>query len=595
MTAKLQRNAKRAGISPSAIRQARTLPPEEPKPYNFAVKPPELPRGVVPAGAKAPVMAADDLCYTFGASAYINAGFPGYPYLAQLTARPEYRAMASALATETTRKWIEFTSKADDDGERIAAIEAEFTKLNVRNLIATCVTQDAFFGRAQIFIDLRGADVQSPLILDARTVPKGSLVRLSAVEAIWTTPNAYNAQDPSRADFYVPTGWFMLGTEVHATRMLTIITRPMPNILMPAFNFGGISLSQLAEPYVNNWLRTRQSVADLIYNFSITCLKTSMDQVLQGDDDGTNVFKRADLFNATRSNRGLMLLDKDREELTQVNTPLSGLHELQAQSQEQMCAVSRTPAIVLTGISPGGLNASSDSEIRVYYDWINAQQEAFWRAPLEVILKVVQLSLYGDIDHDIGFNFVPLYQPTPTEAATVRKSDADAAVAYIGAGVLDPTEERERLAADPLSGYNGIDITKVPAPPVPEDTGIPPGTEGDPIEPMAGDGEFKEGDHPRADNGQFGSGGGSGESKATNKPLGKLAISRVMRNGKPSVRIAVHGNVGAEGRAILDELKMTPVVDMSNTQEIIVTSAEELDAVRNALVAKGIVEGPKRV
>jgi len=126
---------------------------------------------------------------------------------------------------------------------------------------------------------------------------------------------SYNALDPAASDFYRPTKWFMLGQLVDSTRLLTVVTRPLPDLLKPAFNFSGMSLSQLAEPYINNWLRTRQSIADLVNNFSIISLSTSMDQVLQGNDDGTNLFKRAELFTLTRQNKGVFLLDKDREVL----------------------------------------------------------------------------------------------------------------------------------------------------------------------------------------------------------------------------------------------------------------------------------------
>jgi phage-related protein (TIGR01555 family) len=255
----------------------------------------------------------------------------------------------------------------------------------------------------------------------------------------------------------------MLGKEVHASRMMTMITRELPDILKPAFNFSGMSLSQLAEPYVDNWLRTRQSVSDLINNFSITALKTSMGQVLQGGDgpdaDGTDLFERADLFTAGRSNKGLMLLDKDSEELVQVNTPLGGLHELQAQAQEQMCSVSRTPAIILTGISPSGLNASSEGEISTFEDWNAALQEAYDREPIETVLKVLQLSMYGEIDPDITFAFVPLRQMTKKELAEIRTADSTTAGTYIDRGVISPEEERERLARDPDSGYQGLDMS----------------------------------------------------------------------------------------------------------------------------------------
>jgi len=433
------------------------------KSYDYPIKPPVIAAGVVPAGKVAPVMAMDSPAYSdFVQSTFPGGGFPGFPYLSQLATRAEYRAFASALSTELTREWIEFTSKQDDDddnAEKINQIEAEFTRLTIRGVIENAAQHDCYFGRGQIFIDIDGADRDTPLILDPRAIRPNSLNRVTTVEAIWTTPSVYNALDPIRPDFYRPSKWFMLGKEVHASRLMTIITRPLPDMLKPAFNFGGMSLSQLAEPYVDNWLRTRQSVADLINNFSISVLATSMDQVLQGDDDGNSLINRATLFTALRSNKGLMLLDKEREELQQINTPLSGLHELQAQSQEHMCSVGRIPAVILTGISPSGLNASSEGEIRVFYDWIAAQQEAYWREPIEVILKVVQLSLFGEIDPDIGFAFKPLYQMTPKELAEIRETNSRTACDYIDRGVLDPGEERERLAKDPDSGYTGIDTT----------------------------------------------------------------------------------------------------------------------------------------
>ena len=465
-----------AAKKPGGLRRAANKAKEGASPaksYTFPVKPPELMPGVAPAGVAAPVMSMDANPYTFAAQQFPGGGFPGFAYLSQLATRAEFRQMASALATELTREWLEFTSKQDDDtdsAEKIKLIEAEFKRLNVRAVIQTGAEHDCYFGRAQIFLEIAGADRSTPLILDPRTIKKGSFTRIVPVEAVWTTPAGYNALDPVAPDFYKPSKWFMLGQEVHASRLMTVVSRPLPDILKPAFNFAGMSLSQLAEPYVDNWLRTRQSVSDLLNNFSITALATSMDQVLQGEDDGADLMSRAELFTATRSNKGLMLLDKEREELVQVNTPLSGLHELQAQSQEQMCSVSRMPAIVLTGISPSGLNASSDGEIRIFYDWIAAQQEAHWREPLEVVLKAVQLSLFGEIDPDIGFTFVPLYQMTPKEEAEIRLSDSQADCAYIDHGVVDASEVRERLARDPNSGYQSLDTSVELVPPV-EPTG----------------------------------------------------------------------------------------------------------------------------
>lgn len=455
---------KKNGLSRAAHKARSVAVDSKLKSYNYPIKPPALHPSIAPDGVTPPVLATDANPYSFMQETFSGGGFPGFSYLSQLATRAEYRAFASAMSTEITREWIKFTSTQDDGSdaaEKIKLIEAEFKRLNVRGVIQRAAEDDCYFGRGQIFIDIDSAERIKPLILDPRTIAKGSLTRITTVEAIWTTPSGYNALDPAAPDFYKPSKWFMLGQEVHASRLMTVITRPLPDMLKPAFNFAGMSLSQLAEPYVDNWLRTRQSVADLINNFSITVLATAMDQVLQGDDDGTNLFARADLFTATRSNRGLMLLDKEREELVQVNTPLSGLHELQAQSQEQMCSVSRIPSMILTGISPSGLNASSEGEIRVFYDWIAAQQEAYFREPIETILKVVQLSLFGEIDNNIGFEFVPLFQLTAKEEADVRALDAATDCNYVAAGIIDPSEVRSRLARDKDSAYQGLDADSV--------------------------------------------------------------------------------------------------------------------------------------
>lgn len=476
-------------------------------------KAPTLMKGVVPDGVEAPVLAMDEggSWGTYEAMNYLNTAaatqavhFPGYPYLAQLATRAEYRNMADALATEMTREWIEFKCNAEgDDAEAkaplIKQLEDEFKKLDVRGIFKRAITHDAWFGRAQIYPSIKGHNRKRPLILSPATIRIGSLERISTVEAMWTTPSMYNALDPAAADFYKPLTWFMLGQEVHASRLMTIVTRPVSDMLKPAFNFSGLSLSQIAEPYVTNWLRTRQSVSDLISNFSTTALKTNMTQVLSGAP-GDDIYDRADMFTATRSNRGLMLLDKDQEELVQQNVPLSGLDALQAQSQEHMCSVSRIPAMILTGISPSGLNASSEGELRAWNDWIAAQQDTNWLHPLLIIMKIVMLHLWGEIDESITAVFKPLHQLTPLEESTRRMNDSTTATNYVNAAILDPTEVRQNLANDPMSGYAHIDPDETIEPPQPpggpdmfgqgDPNGAPPGnpsqaTSGQPGTPPA--------------------------------------------------------------------------------------------------------------
>lgn len=466
------------------IRRALAKARSESKPaktYQYPIQHPELFAGVVPQGKRVlvamdsgPYSRAYDYARSMVGYGADWVGFPGYPYLAGLSTRAEFRMFAQSISTALTREWIVLNSTetaGDSTRKKCTELMQMVTDLGLKECIALMAEHDSFYGRAQMFLNLGGHDRSLPLVLSPRTIEKKTLkdgvsfernFRISAVEALWTTPNAYNAIDPAAPDFYKPRGWWMLGQEVHASRMPTVITRPVSDMLKPAFNFGGMSMSQLAEPYVDNWLRTRQSVSDLINNFSIVALSTAMEQVLQDNGDGADLFARAELFTLTRSNRGVMLLDKDREELEMFNVPIGGLADLQAQSQEQMCSVSHTPAVALLGISPTGFGNIAEGEIRAYNDWVKAQQEGNWRKVIELVINILQLIRYGVIDPDIVVAFQPLYQMTPKELSDIRTADTTRDVQLSGAGILDVTEIRERMARDPESGYQGIDTGKIP-------------------------------------------------------------------------------------------------------------------------------------
>lgn len=453
-----------------------------PKGKEFPIQPPALLPGVVPQGAKSAVAmdwGNNAAVYGYANQAFGGVGFPGYPYLAELAQRVEYRSPSETTAAEMTRKWVRLAATGDGDkSAKLQALEAALTKYKVRELFRWAVEMDGYFGHAQVYVAIKGQDNDDarklPLILSPATIPKGSLIAFRGIEPLWTTPVNYNANDPTAADFYKPRAWFLMGKETHASRLLEFVGRPVPDMLKPAYNFGGMSLSQLMEPYVNNWLRTRDAVSDLINNFSLLILGTNLSTTLQGGG-ADDLAARAQFFNETKSNTGLLMRDMDTEEVTQLNVPLSSLDKLQAQAQEQMAAPSHTPLVKLLGVTPAGLNANSDGEIRVYYDFIDSVQERMYRDTLTKVLAILQLNEFGVVDDSITFDFEPLMQLDGKELAEVRKSDADAAVAYIQAGVLSPEEERQRLVADPNSGYNSLEPGDLPEPPEPEPGTVPEG------------------------------------------------------------------------------------------------------------------------
>lgn len=410
--------------------------------------------------------AADFAAYATQQAYHEGLGFLGYPYLAELSQRAEYRHVASIWAEHCTRKWI----KLSGPKTKVEDLKAELERLAVRELFRDAIEKECFFGRIQIFMDFgdfdKPAELQVPLVMDSRKISqKRPLKRLAVVEPMWSYPGAYSAQNPLAPDFYKPSSWYMSGRTVHASRVLTMVGRPMPNMLKPAYAFGGVALTQICKPYVDNWLRARQSVSDLIHSFSVMVLGTDMDAVLDGGP-ADQLFARVDLFNKTRDNRGTFVIDKASEEFSNVSAPIAGLDKLQAQALEQIASVSGIPLVILLGITPSGLNASSEGEIRVFYDKIMAYLEKVCGPELKQLLDVVQLSLFGDIDPKIRFEFEPLWEMSDADKATIRKNDADADAVYIDRGVIDPDECRNRLNDEEGGMYSGV--LGGPAPGLPE-------------------------------------------------------------------------------------------------------------------------------
>lgn len=426
-----------------------TVPQEQ---YFF----PELPASVAP---QEHMMAMDGFCQEMagyvGFEPQFYSGFLGYPILSQMAQSSEYRSVAETNAEEMTREWGKVKGA---DEEVLKQIEAELERLGVRNLMRRHVENDHLYGGSQLYIRIKGQEdrTELPLLLTEKSITKGSLEGFTVIEPIWTTPAVYNAVDPTLPDYFKPSTWYVNGKRIHSDRLLTLIMRPVPDMLKPAYNFRGISMSQLMKPYVERFQRTVDSVSDVIHSFSLTGLKTSMDSILSAGANGRNqLTARARIIAEYKNNQNIVLVDKDSEEFFQLNTPLTTLDALQSQAHEQLATPAKIPLVKLLGLTPSGLNANSDGEIRVYYDHVAAMQHAHLLPQMEIILRLVQLNLFGKIDDEIFFQFAPLYQLDAVEQAAVNLSKAQTDQIYLQEGVIDQEAVLNKLNDDEDGDYTG--------------------------------------------------------------------------------------------------------------------------------------------
>jgi phage-related protein (TIGR01555 family) len=398
------------------------------------------------------------------AGMFSYGGFPGFPFLTELTQVSEYRDLYEPTANEMTRKWIELRSTGDDKREdAISKIEEVMNRLHVKEWFNWAGKTSRSMGRAQLFVDFgddndKGEELDKPLLIDPAKIAKGSLKRIKGIEPITTYPAAYNADDPLAQDYYEPSSWFVYSRQVHTSRLLTFIPYPLPDLLKPVYNFSGMSITQLGIPYVEYWHSTRDSVGRLLKNYSTTVFKTNMAAMLSAGAD--KVQRRLKLFTAIQNSQGVFMCDKDTEELSKEATALAGLSDLKAQAQENMASVSKTPLTIMFGLSPKGLTSTAETDITIFNNHVHGCQESEFRRPLEALVKIIMCSEFGEIYDDITFDFVDLVDMTEKERSEMRKADGATDVGYITAGVVTPEEVRDKLAGDPSSGYNNLDVDK---------------------------------------------------------------------------------------------------------------------------------------
>lgn len=414
--------------------------------------------GVIPESKKEAVFAMDATPYDMLNTMSIGdeySGFRGYPQLAAMSQQVEYSNMHSVFADEMTRNWIEVKSRKEGDPD-IELMENALVKYDVKRLIHDAVKQDSQYGVAHVYIDTGAKtddELEKPLFLDPRKIPKGSLKGLRVVDPTWIYPAMYNTQWPLADDFYKPSAWFVMGKIVHESRFMDIVSRPVPDILKPSYNFGGLSLTQLMEDYVVDWRDAKKNVIKILRTLRMRALKTDMDERLQmpGEFD-----KRIKMFTQYQDNFGVWVIDTG-EDLIHMQTSLSELSNLLSNYQDQLCIPSRITNLKLLGNAPAGLNASGESELSTWHETVSGYQDGNLRRPLENIFKIIQLSEFGEIKEDIYFEFRPLDEISEKERAEITKIRVDAVAVAADSMLVNSEEARDALKGIEGAGFENLD------------------------------------------------------------------------------------------------------------------------------------------
>lgn len=393
--------------------------------------------------------------------------FRGYPWLAEMGNRAELRNPCDVIADECGREWIEIRAKGDTDGtleKKIDLLTEDMERFNVRRVVRTMIWQALIYGMSHVYIDDKSVDIDTdegtnlPLRFAKDGFKKGQLGGFKNVDPCWVTPTVYNATNPLKKDWYISETWWCLSKEVHRTRLKQCVPYPVSDLLKPSFNFGGLSLTQQISDYVDNFLRMRNSIAQITANSSMLCLGTKMLNKIN-TLEATWIGKRAALAKRFSEGQGQIVYDKEAETANYIAAPLTGYTDIYAKFQEAIASIPGIPFVKLFGQTPSGLNASSEGEIKVWYDKIKSIQEAHIRPILQWMLNAIQINRFGEIDHAITFDFSSLWQTDDEKEANIALRKAQTDQINLQEGKITADEARERESNDEDSLYRSVDLS----------------------------------------------------------------------------------------------------------------------------------------
>jgi phage-related protein (TIGR01555 family) len=216
---------------------------------------------------------------------------------------------------------------------------------------------------------------------------------------------------------------------------------------------------QILQMFAMNWASASQLMSDA--SQGVYKIKGLFDMLSGGNKD--QLLQRMQIVDQTRSTARMLMVDADSEDFDRKPTPFAGIPDMLDRSAMRLAAAAGMPMTVLFGMSPGGLNATGESDVRGWYDKIASKREQYLRPRFERLIKLVMLAKQGPTSgtelENWSLDFPPLWQMTATEESEVRYKVAQADQIYLLQSVVTAEEiATSRFTSDGWSAETQIEL-----------------------------------------------------------------------------------------------------------------------------------------
>ena len=374
-------------------------------------------------------------------------------------------AVVDSVAEDMTRSGIEINT---DDSADLSEFEKSMTRLSIWQSLSSLIKWGRLYGGAIAVLQIDGQNMSTPLDLDtiaqgqfkglaifdrwmvnpllSPVIQNGPQIGLPVFYQLVNNPQAYDPTTPT------PTGQIT----VHYTRCIRYTGIDLPFFQAITELMWGESILERLWDRLISFDNATLSSAQLIDRANLRTIGIDglREIIAAGGEALAGLQAQFEMMRLMQVNEGLTLLDKN-DDYQSTAYSFAGLSDMMLQFGQQLSGASGIPLIRLFGQSPAGLAATGESDIRMYYDNINAQQEAKLRGPFEMLLKVMWRSTFGNpAPEDLEFTFTPLWQMTAMDKVANAKTTAETVSGVFEAGLISQQTAMKELKE--TSGDTGL-------------------------------------------------------------------------------------------------------------------------------------------
>lgn len=309
------------------------------------------------------------------------------------------------------------------------------------------------FGYCLVIPVIEDADMSKPFNIDG--IRKGKYKGMSVIEPMWITPQFdENSRNPMNKDFYEPSSYIIAGSAgkiIHKSWCIKLINAPVPDILKPAYYFGGVPLTQM--------IYQRVYCAEGVANEAPMLAKTKRTMYMTGDLENAianpELFaKRMETFMEMKDNFAVAFVPEDTN-IGQLETTLTDLDQTIMTQYQLVSSIAQMPVTKLLKVQIRGFDSSGAYEQDDYNQSLVAIQNNDYKPIIKFHNQLLLKSKYQK-EAIINIVFGEIDSPSAEENARIRLIDAQRDSVLINAGIISADEVRNKLRNDENSLYTSI-------------------------------------------------------------------------------------------------------------------------------------------